>query len=254
VIVRKLKTVVLGAYLGASLAAHAPAQDVMPAAPRTLPLAGMGFDAPGANQRLANAVATRLKESGVLRHYQIDLACQEGVVEMNGQVADVIQHAEVLRLVRGVPGVNDIRDRLREATASMLLPAQAAAPQTTPPPPLPAAPTLPPNTAPFIGPPPTTTGPQEPTPIFQAPPGPNPNLQPPPLPPNAWPTFAPYNNYSRVAYPTMYPYEAWPFIGPFYPFPRVPLGWRSVTLTWQDGHWWYGKNATGHDWWRVRYW
>jgi hypothetical protein len=52
----------------------------------------------------------------------------------------------------------------------------------------------------------------------------------------------------------MYPYEAWPFIGPFYPFPRVPLGWRSVTLTWQDGHWWYGKNATGHDWWRVRYW
>jgi hypothetical protein len=106
-----------------------------------------------------------------------------------------------------------------------------------------------------VVPPPAGFGqPQEPTPIFQAPPGPNPTMQPPPLPPNAWPTVAPYNNYSRVAYPNLYPYEAWPFIGPFYPFPRVPLGWRSVTLTWQDGHWWYGKNATGHDWWRIRYW
>ena len=96
-------------------------------------------------------------------------------------------------------------------------------------------------------------GPPEPAPIFQGPPGPNPALQPPPMPPYAWPTFAPYNNYSRVAYPNLYPYETFPYIGPFYPFPRVPLGWRSVSLTWQDGHWWYGKNATGHDWWRIRY-
>ena len=76
--------------------------------------------------------------------------------------------------------------------------------------------------------------PPEPMPIFQAQPGvgmyPNPQYQQPPLPPYAWPTYAPYNNYSRVAYPTLYPYEAWPFIGPFYPFPRVPLGWRSVPL------------------------
>ena len=74
------------------------------------------------------------------------------------------------------------------------------------------------------------------------------------MPPYAWPTYAPYNNYSRVAYPEQYPYEAWPFIGPMYPFPKVPLGWRSIQLTWRDGYWWYGKNATPHDWWRVRYW
>jgi hypothetical protein len=90
-------------------------------------------------------------------------------------------------------------------------------------------------------------------PIFQAPPGPNPTMQPPPLPPYAWPTFAPYNNYSRVAYPLAYPYEQWPFIGPMYPFPRVPLGWRSISLTWEDGYWWYHRNPTGHDWWRIRY-
>jgi hypothetical protein len=27
-----------------------------------------------------------------------------------------------------------------------------------------------------------------------------------------------------------------------------------VTLRWQDGYWWYGREASGHDWWRIRYW
>ena len=31
---------------------------------------------------------------------------------------------------------------------------------------------------------------------------------------------------------------AWPYIGPFYPYPQVPLGWRKVTLEWDDG-WWF---------------
>jgi hypothetical protein len=76
----------------------------------------------------------------------------------------------------------------------------------------------------------------------------------PPLPPYAWPTYAAYNNYSRVAYPTLYPYQAWPFIGPIYPFPKIPPGWRSIKLEWFDGYWWYGKVANPHDWWRIRYW
>ena len=80
-----------------------------------------------------------------------------------------------------------------------------------------------------------------------------PGMQP-PLPPYAWPTYAPYNNYSRVAYPTLYKHDAFPFIGPVYPFPKIPLGWRAVTLQWMDGYWWYGRKATGHDWWRIRYW
>jgi hypothetical protein len=94
----------------------------------------------------------------------------------------------------------------------------------------------------------------EPMPLHGAPPGFPSATQPPPLPPYAWPTYAPYNNYSRVAYPNLYPYESFPFIGPIYPFPKIPLGWRSVNLTWEDGHWWLGRNATGHDWWRIRYW
>ena len=81
-----------------------------------------------------------------------------------------------------------------------------------------------------------------------------PDLQAPPLPPHAWPTYAPYNNASRIAYPQAYPYNAFPFIGPYYPFPKVPLGWRKVTLEWEDGHWYLGRNSAPHDYWRVRFW
>jgi hypothetical protein len=73
------------------------------------------------------------------------------------------------------------------------------------------------------------------------------------MPPYAWPTYAPYNNYSRVAYPEAYPMNAWPFIGPIHPFPKVPLGWRSVKLEWDDGYWWFSRTATKHDWWRLRF-
>ncbi len=57
-----------------------------------------------------------------------------------------------------------------------------------------------------------------------------------------------------VAYPLSYPYNAWPYIGPFYPFPKIPPGWRSVKLEWEDGHWWFSKHATKYDWWRLRFW
>ena len=84
------------------------------------------------------------------------------------------------------------------------------------------------------------------------PPGPN-DMNAPRMPPYAWPTYAPYNNYSRVAYPEAYPYNAWPFIGPVYPFPKVPLGWRSIKLEWDDGYWWYSRTASKYDWWKLRY-
>jgi len=94
----------------------------------------------------------------------------------------------------------------------------------------------------------------EPVPTFSAQmPSPY-DLNPPQMPPYAWPTYAPYNNFSRVAYPLAYPYQSWPFIGPMYPFPKIPPGWRSVKLEWQDGHWWFSRVATKNDWWRVRFW
>ena len=58
------------------------------------------------------------------------------------------------------------------------------------------------------------------------------------LPNYSWPSYAAYPNYASVTYPRQYSPTAWPYIGPFYPYPQVPLGWRKVTLEWDDG-WWF---------------
>jgi hypothetical protein len=219
------------------------------------------------NQRMADAIAERLHSSGSLRGYRVDIRFAEGVAELSGRVADAAQRAEVRRIVSSMAGVQRIHDALEVEIGGVVLTAQGAnevqapfpgllAPQQAPAGLIGAGPIASDQAmqaAPFAG-----GAPQEPISIMPTMGGfnpgmPNPAMQQPPLPPYAWPTYAPYNNYSRVGYPTLYPYEAFPFIGPQYPFPKVPLGWRAVTLSWQDGHWFYGKTATGHDWWRIRY-
>ena len=57
------------------------------------------------------------------------------------------------------------------------------------------------------------------------------------LPGYAWPGYAARSNFGAVSYPRQYSASAWPFIGPFYPYPQVPLGWRKVSLEWDDGFW-----------------
>jgi len=57
------------------------------------------------------------------------------------------------------------------------------------------------------------------------------------VPNYAWPSYAAPNNYAQVNYPKQYSPTAWPFIGPFYPYPQVPLGWRKVSLEWDNGWW-----------------
>ena len=185
------------------------------------------------NQDLANAVVAQLQKCS-LRGFTIDISCQDGIVALRGQVADQAQHDIVVRTVYVVSGVRNVVDGL---TIADIRPVQSFA-----------------QAEPGVLPPPAGGRPiVDPIPVGQ--PGVLMNdLNPPKMPPYAWPSYAPYNNYSRVAYPQAYPYNAWPFIGPFYPFPKVPLGWRSVTLEWQDGHWWMGRNGTTHDYWRVRYW
>jgi hypothetical protein len=200
---------------------------------------------PCVNQQVANAIAERLRQGGQLHHYDIDVRFQDGTAEVRGSVADPPQREEALRLAQGVPGVERVVDRLTVADGAAIRQVQAAAPAPLPGPPA-AAPVPPVSTA--------AGAPGEPMPLFAAAaPGPY-DVNSPRMPPYAWPTYAPYDNYSRVAYPEAYPYNSWPFIGPVYPFPKIPLGWRSVKLEWQDGHWWFSKVATKHDWWRLRYW
>lgn len=101
---------------------------------------------------------------------------------------------------------------------------------------------------------PAVDTPMEPMPTYRAPMGGGYGHQPPPMPPYAWPSYAPYNNYSRVAYPQTYPCHAFPHIGPFHPYPKAPLGWRHVKLSFDDGHWYLSSHAGFREWWTIRYW
>jgi len=60
----------------------------------------------------------------------------------------------------------------------------------------------------------------------------------PSMPGHAWPSYSAHPHYGSVTYPSQYSATAWPYIGPFYPYPQVPLGWRKVSLEWDDG-WWF---------------
>ena len=200
------------------------------------------------NQAMADAIVGHMRQSAVLRHYTVDVSVNGGNVELRGKVVDAAQHDEVLRLVQGMPGVVRVVDRMKIAEpTSAIIPVQD-----------PGLPKLPA---------PAAEGSEkkdrgkgaanaplpEPLPMHGGGPG-QAELNPPRMPPYAWPTYAPYNNYSRVGYPTAYPHQAFPFIGPVYPFPKVPLGWRSVKLEWDDGYWWFGQVGNKWNWWKLRYW
>jgi BON domain len=220
------------------------------------------------NQQLADIVAASIQSSAQLRGYHVDVVVQDGVVELTGVVANLGAHDEVVRLVQSVPGVEHVLDRIQMSVGqsglvAVQLPAVPGAPAALPPvpgakdgpsrlpEPNPGAPIVQGPTV--LGAPGAPTVP-EPVPAFAGTaPGPY-DLGAPRMPPYAWPTYAPYNNFSRVAVPEAYPYNAWPFIGPMYPFPKVPPGWRSVKLEWDDGYWWFSKVGNKYDWWRLRFW
>jgi len=198
------------------------------------------------NQQKADEIVDHLRQSGSLHNYRVDINFQDGIAEVGGRVADPGQREIALCIVRGVPGVERVLDQLQCANAITQAQGLATGQESFPVPAQLPDPGKPATGGAVVG--------GEPVPIYQAPPPSPYDLNPPKMPPYAWPTYAPYNNYSRVAYPEAYPYNAWPYIGPIHPFPKVPLGWRSVKLEWHDGFWWYSTHGTSFDWWRLRFW
>jgi hypothetical protein len=239
--VRSLSTLAAAAGLAAAgtADAQAPAKLTVPV---PTPAAGAAV-----NQQLAEAVAQKLAMSGAAQAADVSVSVTDGVVTLTGVCRDDACRTAVVQEVRTVAGVKKVRDGL--TVGGGVMQAQAI-----------GTPTSMPAMGPLAGPamfgqPPAGGGTPivEPVPLGAAGMTPHDGAAP-PLPPNAWPTYAPHNNVSRVGYPTAYPYNAFPFIGPFYPFPKVPLGWRRVLLEWEDGHWWIGKTQAPHDYWRVRFW
>ena len=246
------KTLKLLAAVGALSAATATAQDA--------PKAKMPTGDLVTNQKLADKVATELGGHPAAVTAEVKVFTDGGVVTVVGTCKEEAHKQAILKTVSRVDGVKLVRDGLKVAAAD---PAPAPAMAMPAPMPMPAVRQTqavgggPRETAtPFAVPPSTIPGAPNGDPVVEPLPlgaAGGAMAGSPPLPPYAWPTYAPYPNISRVAYPTAYPYNAFPYIGPFYPFPKVPLGWRSVTLSWEDGHWWLGRKQSPQDYWRVKF-
>lgn len=216
---------------------------------------------------IAQHIYQRLKteqQNGNLRGYRVDMRVDKGTVWFKGHVSSPEQEMLILRTAQqaGKMGVVQVVDdidiqaqaapamqSIREETMGQepALPVSFSQPemgmqtQATIPTSIPSAPTTMSRQA---GP---TAVSQQPVNVAASTGAPMPvayaggmgiTTDNPQLPGYAWPAYASHPNYAAVTYPRQYSASAWPYIGPFYPYPQVPLGWRKVTMEWDDG-WWF---------------
>lgn len=188
------------------------------------------------NQSLADSVADRIEKSGRVSGYQLDIESNNGVVILSGHVGSLAQREDLVDMVRQVPGVLAVKDRVTVLDAATRAVAGFKQEQPVP---------VTSDTAQGAA---TESAPAanpviEPEPVMNYAGGIAPYSDSPVLPPYAWPAYTPYNNFASMAYQTQYPAGAWPFIGPPHPYPMIPSGWRRVSLTWKKGYWWMKFHA-----------
>lgn len=227
------------------------------------------------DSQLKTAVVRSLsaaQRSGQLSGFGLEVTCTEGDVILRGVTQSPQVKAQIMSMVRRMSGVRNVIDDIQVRSAAVnTRPSQAAqqvrhlqpvdvqnvtgqVPRGNQGPIGPARPVsfdsgyvdggmaqggmmqggmaMPAGSAGYAG----MGGPVPMAPIPQgygAPRYDNPNL-----PNYAWPGYAAHPNYAALTYPQQYSPSAWPYIGPFYPYPQVPLGWRKVSLEWDDG-WWF---------------
>jgi osmotically-inducible protein OsmY len=232
---------------------------------------------PSDDQQVVAAVVAALgkaKDNGQLKGFGVDVRSQNGVLELTGRASSAAQRDTILRIAESIPGVSGVREAIAIPSQTPTLPALPTPPvlqdfgtdsgsltpvavdpvnhplQNGTPAVVASTPIgVPGATAQYR----TQAGMQTPArqvsngyptagqPVPMAPyaaGGAGPRYDRPNLPNYAWPGYAAYPNYAAVTYPQQYSPSAWPYIGPFYPYPQVPLGWRKVSLEWDDG-WWF---------------
>ena len=207
---------------------------------------------------------TGAKEAGQLRGFGVDVKSQNGVVQLVGRASSEAQRNTIIALAEGVEGVTGVRQNISVPKAAPAMPkpvfaaqdaeANSLAPVAVDPVVRPARESAAPSVAVAAMPVASEEAPMtrtvanfapapspvagQPVPMAAVPAPGTPRYDTPNLPNYAWPGYAAHPNYAQVTYPTQYSPSAWPFIGPFYPYPQVPLGWRRVSLEWDDG-WWF---------------
>jgi BON domain-containing protein len=211
------------------------------------------------DKQTAEQIATYLRDSGKMQKYSVGVKYRNGTVWLSGRVANDQQMQTALDVISEIEGIEQIVNNMAVAPSSsnvkqtsasrpsarrtaanipdmsIEVPANASGTQQMPPADEEATPAgyhkLAAKRAARHG---------HPLPVYAPGPG---NVAPaaydqPHMPNYAWPSYAASPNYAAVTYPKQYSASAFPFIGPFYPYPQVPLGWRKVSLEWDDG-WWF---------------
>ena len=226
-------------------------------------LATTASQAAVSDEAMAQLIANELKDSGQLKDYRVGVKYKEGVAWLLGAVTSPQQKQAAELIAGSCEGVVHVVSKLEIESAEQpeLQPAVQVATASTYPttgqPPQQFARQLPAQTGSRNMPVPYARMGQGVQPAAYAQPaqyagtmGPNPmgnvpaamgqavSYDNPQMPGYAWPSYAAAPNYAALTYPKQYSASAWPYIGPFYPYPQVPLGWRKVTLEWDDG-WWF---------------
>ncbi|MFO0923021.1 MAG: BON domain-containing protein [Pirellulales bacterium] len=245
-----LKSRLKGLVLPASSSEPVDDTDYRPA-PMDTPSVGAESSVAPRDAAITEKIISKLsadKSSGTLRHFELDISTVDGEVWAKGYVANAQQKQHVLQSIQHTSGVRKVVDDITVTEASAVRPASGERVVGSS---MPVA-----GGAQSAGPrafaPSTLTSGQcnncyeggavaghGPMAMQNGPSygGGVPRYDQPNMPNYAWPSYAAYPNYAAVTYPKQYSASAWPYIGPFYPYPQVPLGWRKVTLEWDDGMW-----------------
>ena len=214
------------------------------------------------------------KAKGELVGFGVDVRSNNGVLKLTGRASSSEQRDKILKIAANVKGVAGVREAITIPQATP--PVAAVTPQLPEPPSLQevalapvavdpirrptrlatdrttAAPVAAPvqspvmttpyraEAAPAAAMPVSAATPMGGQPVPMAPyaAAGAPRYDSPNMPNYAWPGYAAYPNYAALTYPQQYSPSAWPYIGPFYPYPQVPMGWRKISLEWDDG-WWF---------------
>lgn len=227
--------------------------EIAPGEIRTTAAVELAAPAGMSDQQVVAGVVSALgtaQQQGHLKGFGVDVKCNQGIVSLTGRAGSAQQRNQILDIVHSAPGVQGVDQSIsligqpvganqggipaqlasnRMAPVHGQVPAMNAPYQMNQPVPVQQA------GAPVMG------APVQGAPVPMAYGGGGggaPRYDSPNLPNYAWPGYASHPNYAALTYPQQYSPSAWPYIGPFYPYPQVPLGWRKVSLEWDDG-WWF---------------
>ena len=232
---------------GEAHSAETPAtRTAVTATPAQAPSSGQPTD----NQAVAQQIGDTLAGVGLVG-YDIEIRFNAGTATLIGDVATMQQRQAAGSSVSQIPGVKNVNNQLRvggpvsqtafnpqSAPMAGVPPQFAQQPQQYAPQMMPAG-----YTQPGMAMDPSMM----PSPMGYAPT----SFNNPQLPGHAWPAYAQYPNSAAVTYPTQYSASAFPYIGPFYPYPQVPMGWREVSLEWDDGYWQLNFNKEKDKWYWI---